>query len=62
MLHELVEIMVTEDVRRPIADHHVHFFASEYSLNLIDGFLARDVSLNSDDSRDRRYFENIHAD
>jgi hypothetical protein len=62
MLHELVEIVIAEDVRRSVADDHVDFFAPEDSLDLIDRFLARDVALNSDDSRDRRYFENIHAD
>ena len=61
MLHELVEVMVTEDVRSPIAHDHVDFFASEDLLDFFNRLLSCDVTLDRDNSFDRRNLKNVNT-
>ena len=59
MLYELIEVMFTQNVRCAIRHDHVHFFAVEDFLNLLDCLLSCDVALNKCGSFDWLYFKQV---
>ena len=60
MLHVLVKIVVAEHVRCSVRDHEVYLFAAKHLLNILDGFLSSDISLDDCAALNGRHIKQIH--